>query len=1119
MDIAAWLDGLGLEQYEEAFRANRIDLDILPDLTDADLAALGVALGDRKRLLRAIAALREPAARSAVRPEAERRQLTVMFVDLVGSTALSAGLDPEEMREVLRDYLDVVAAAIARFDGHVARYLGDGVLAYFGFPRAHEDDAERAVRAGLDALDAVGRLRTPHGAPLAARAGIATGLVVVGDLIGLGAAQEQAVVGDTPNLAARLQALAQPGTVVVAAATRRLLGTLFEFTDLGPAELKGFAGPVAAFRVAATRAAEGRFEALRGQHLTPLVGRKHELELVLDRWRRARAGEGQVVLLAGEPGVGKSRLLRELCERVSGEPHTRLRYFCSPFYQNTAFHPILEQIERAARLRRDDPPDRKLARLEALFAASGGGGSDAPVAEAATLTAALLGIPAETHLAISALGPQGRKARLQERWLRQLIGLAALRPVLMLLEDAHWLDPSSLEQFDLVVDRAQELRVLLVVTFRPGFERPWSRYPHATVLSLDRLGPRHSAAVVEGLTGGGALPAPVLAQIVAKADGVPLFLEELTKAVLESGQLENAADRWRLPSTPAPLAIPASLQDSLTARLDHLAPVKQVAQAAAAIGREFPRELLAAVCRLEGTELDRALDQLAAAELIQPRGSPPSTSYVFKHALVQDAAYSSLLRGPRQQIHARIAAALQERPAECAPEIIAHNLTEAGQADASVEYWARAGRLAVSRAASREAAAHFQRAIAQLMSLPDTIARRRREAGLQDALGGALANIAGVDSEPLVQVYARARDLCQETGDVKGRFIAEWNLWHIHIARWEHRRAEDLGQQLMATAEREGDPDLLLQALHVEWSALAPKGEPRATEASCERGWALYDPERHGAHHVIYGAHDPGVCSRIICAFEIWCLGQPARALACYEEGLALARRLGHPQVLLHAFAKGLPLFQLLRDPVRLKAQAELTLQLAAEQDSANFRIEAQFMRAWLLSGEGEPDRAVRLMQASLKEYCSRGATGVSPYYMSLLARAQARAGALDEALATMDAAHERGRKAGNHWGEPEMLRLRGKFLLAQGEAVEAAERCFTAALNLARTVSARGWELRAATSLARLWAAQGRQEEAKAVLAPIYAAFEEGLSTPDLQDGHAVLEALPRAAPTGSCF
>ena len=515
--------------------------------------------------------------------------------------------------------------------------------------------------------------------------------------------------------------------------------------------------------------------------------------------------------------------------------------------------------------------------------------------------------------------------------------------------------------------------------------------------------------MVEGLTGGRALPAPVVVQLVAKADGVPLFLEELTKAVLESGQL------WQLTGMPASLTIPASLQDSLTARLDHLAAVKPVAQAAAAIGREFAREILAAVCRLESTKLDHALDQLAAAELIYPRGSGPNMSYVFKHALVQDAAYSSLLRGPRQQIHARIAAALQERPADCAPEVMAHHLTEAGQAEVSVEFWAQAGRLAVSHAASREAASHFQRAIAQLLTLPDTPERSRREASLQGALGGALAHVAGVTSEALVSIYDRARDLCRQIGDRKPEFIAEWNLWHIHVSRGNHQRTWQLGEQLMATAEREGDPDLLLQALHVEWIRLGSKGQHRESLASCERGWALYDPARHGSHHLTFGAHDPGVCSRVQAAFALWCLGRPEQARVCYDQGLALAQQLDQPLIVLHALAQGLPLLELHRDDDRLAVQAEETLRLAVEQDTANYHLEAQFMLAWLL-GRSEPGEAVRLMQAGLEEHRGRGGMGVGLYYSTLLARAQARAGALGEALDTL----KRIQETGYGWGQPE---------------------------------------------------------------------------------------------------
>ena len=638
------------------------------------------------------AAPRAPPALPSRAAEAERRQLTVMFVDLVGSTALAGRLDPEEMGGLLHAYQNAIAGEVVRFEGYVAKFMGDGVLAYFGWPKAHEDAAERAVCAGLAIVAAVARLTVPTGDNLAARVGIATGLGVVGDLIGAGAAREETVVGETPNLAARLQELAAPGGVVIAPTTHGLVGGQFRYADLGVHRFKGLTAPIRAWRVRGRGRAEGRFEARQAAAgPTPLVGREREVALLLDRWQRAKDGAGQVVLLAGEPGIGKSRLIHSLRERLGGEPHTPLSHFCSPLHQTSPLHPIIGLLERAAGFARDDPPGRKLAKLEALLARGTEG-----VAAAAPLIAALLAIPAGDRYPPLNLSPQRQKERIFEALLGLLAGLAAEQPVLALYEDVYWSDPTTLELLDLVVERVQRLPALVLITFRPEFVPPWTGSPHITLLALTRLGRGQGAALVERLTGGKALPAEVVDQIVARADGVPLFLEELTKVVLGSGLLTDEGDRYALagPASPA-VAVPATLHDSLMARLDRLAPAaKEVAQIGAALGRDFPHELLAAVAPLPEEVLRDALDQLIEAELIFRRGAPPEAVYSFKHTLVRDAAYESPLRSKLRRLHARIAQVLEERfpaTAEVEPELLAHHCAEAGLVEKAAGYRHKAG--------------------------------------------------------------------------------------------------------------------------------------------------------------------------------------------------------------------------------------------------------------------------------------------------------------------------------------------------------------------------------------------------------------------------------------------
>jgi class 3 adenylate cyclase len=726
MDVAAWLQGLGLERYVPAFRDNEIDWEVLPKLTSEDLREIGVAaIGHRRKLLGAIAALGAAAPavtvtavapRAPAQVDAERRQLTVMFCDLVGSTELSARLDPEDLREVIAAYHGAVSDVVAEFDGFVGRYMGDGVLVYFGYPRAHEDDAERAVRAGLGMIDAVGRLDV-ESVELHARVGVATGLVVVGDLIGEAPARERSVVGETPNLAARLQSLAEPDAVVIAQGTRRLVGNLFEYRDLGAVQLKGIAAPVPVWQVLRPSAVASRFEALHGPALIRLVDRDEEIDLLLRRWARAKAGEGRVVLVSGEAGLGKSRITAELEDRLRAEPHIRLRYFCSPYNQDSALFPFIDQLGRAAGFAPDDPPSAKLEKLEALLARA------EPLDEDPAFLADLLSLPASERHPLPNLSPQRKKERTLEALIRQLEGLARQQPVVMVFEDAHWIDPTSRELLDLTVERVRSLPVLLIVTFRSEFQPPWTGQPQVTTLALNRLLQHDRSVLVAQIAGGKALPDEVADQIINRTDGMPLFIEELTKSVLESGLLREERNRYVLDGALPPFAIPTTLQDSLMARLDRLSSVRRVAQIGAAIGREFPFPLLRTVSGLAEDELKSVLARLVSSELVFQPGVLPDAVYAFKHSLVQDAAHGSLLRGTRQQLHAQIAEALEAGTPEVMdkqPELLARHYTEAGLVEKSVTCWGKAAHMSVARSAMAEAAAQFYKALDQLTLLPDT---------------------------------------------------------------------------------------------------------------------------------------------------------------------------------------------------------------------------------------------------------------------------------------------------------------------------------------------------------------------------------------------------------------
>jgi class 3 adenylate cyclase/predicted ATPase len=1116
MDIAAWLQDLGLERYAPAFRDNEINERVLPSLTAEDLKDLGVTLvGHRRLLLDAIAALGSagtaaaasatavtaaPPDAPAPSTDAERRQLTVMFCDLVGSTALSTRHDPEDLRELIGDYHRAVAETVGRFDGFVAKYMGDGVLIYFGYPQAHEDDAERAVRAGLAVIEAVGKL--PAREDLRVRLGIATGLAVVGDLIGEGAAQERGVVGETPNLAARLQGLAAPNTLIIAEATRRQIGGLFDLEDLGPQQLAGFAELQRAWRVLGESGAVSRFEALRSGE-TPLVGREEEVELLVRRWEQAKSGEGRVVLISGEPGIGKSRLTVVLSEHIGGEPHTRLRYFCSPHHQDSALHPFIEQLERAAGFARDDTADTKLAKLQALLASGTADYDDI------TLLSELLSLPSSaTELNLS---PQRKREKLFEAMLGQLEAEARQRPVLMVFEDAHWIDPTSRELLDLAVDRVRRLPVLLAITFRPEFQPPWGGRSHVTSLALNRLGERDGEALVQNLAGNAALTAEMVAEIVERTDGVPLFVEELTKAVRESAEQGDRVAAVLGTASQTALSVPATLHASLMARLDRLGPAaKEIAQIGAVLGREFAYELIEPVAQHPERELQAALDQLDEAGLLFCRGTPPQATYLFKHALVQDAAYSTLLRGRRQELHGRVAAALEAHFADLVerqPELLAHHLTAAGATERAVDQWLKAGRHAAARLAYVEAIAHLNRGLGLLHSIPESPVRNGREIELQLALGFCLFTAKGaVAAKP---AYTRALELAESSGEPQQRFEALYGAWQStrDSVSGGIAAARSLSERLLRMAEPEGDDGLRLQAHHSGWTTRLHAGDPAKTREHADAGRLLYDPEKHASHRLVYGGHDPGVCAQLSGALAEWLLGYPDKALASIAEGLALAERIAHPFTLGLALLQSSEVYLNLREPERALRQLDAAEAVAAEQ-RLSLMSEPGMLRGAALLEQSAVDEAIARIREGVAKWTGLGRTKDLPYGLAFLAEGLARHGDRAAALAALREGLEIADATGEHKWDAELHRVTGTVLLAENKLDEG-QAALQEAIRIAQAQHAKSLELRAVRDLTRLWGEQGRRAEARDLLAPVYGWFTEGFDTADLKEAKALLDEL----------
>jgi class 3 adenylate cyclase/predicted ATPase len=1118
--IADWLEKLSLGQYAQRFAENDIDVSVLRHLTDGDLEKIGVSLGHRRKILAAITELpgaassKEPRVEGVVEPKpqenAERRQVTVMFSDLVGSTALSARMDPEDLREVISTYQKCVSETVQRFGGFVAKYMGDGVLIYFGYPQAHEDDAERAVRAGLELVAAISGLKT-H-APLQTRVGIATGLVVVGDPIGSGASQEQAIVGETPNLAARVQGIAEPNSVVIVESTRKLVGNLFEFEDLGARDLKGIASPVRAWVAVRPSSVESRFEALHASGMTELVGREEELELLLRRWARTKAGHGQVVLLSGEPGIGKSRLIAALLDRLAAEPHTRLRYFCSPQHSDSAFYPIISQMERAARFTYADSGQVKLDKLDGLLAKSYTPRQDA------ALFAEMLSLPNDGRYPSLELTPQQRRQKTLETLHAQVETFARHNPVLMILEDAHWADPTSLDAFGRAVDRIATLPILLVITFRPEFNPSWIGQPHVTSLTLNRLTRHEVERLIEHVAGNKALAANIRQDVIERTDGIPLFVEEMTTAVLEA-ESQSAAERTAAAIPSSAVSVPATLHASLMARLDRLGPAKELAQIGAVIGREFSHALLAAVVSEPEADLLSTLERLTAAGLLLRQGLPPHASYMFKHALIQDAAYGTLLRGPRRALHARIAETLENQFADIAetrPELVARHCTEAGLIEKAAGLWGKAGQRSIERSALVEAAGQLTRALAQIKTLPATPALRHEAIKLEVAFATVLFHVKGYAASETIAAFERADAMIEEAEalgerqeDQLLRFSVLYGQWTGNFTSGNLERAAEIAKHFLAVAERQQLSAPLLTAHRIVGGSLSMIGELQAARSHLDQAVALYVAAEHRSVASRFG-HDIGVAALGYRAYALYRLGYLESALRDAEEALKSARELSQTGTLAVALLFASTVNFLCGKFGEAEDRAQELFALSEKYGLSIWKVLAEVCYGWVLAVTERGDGAVKMISSGLSGLAATRTTLFAQFSLVLLASVHAACGRVAEAQSVISQALDSVNERNERWDEAEILRTAGEIArLGPSSDAAKAEAYLDRALAVARQQNAKSWELRASMSLARLWRSQGKPQQARELLAPVYGWFTEGFDTRDLKEAKALLDEL----------
>lgn len=1035
--------------------------------------------------------------------DAERRQITVLFANLTRSSLRPTEIDPEDVREVIAAYRRCVAAIVGRYDGHVAQFFGEGILVYFGYPTAHEDDPERAIRAGLESTARVAALEV-GATRLQARVGIATGLVVVGDSMDSSSAPQGGIVGGTPELAVRLLDVAEPGTVTVSESTRKLLGNLFELVDLGPIGLKGIETPVRAWRALGTGAAEGRFDAFHAAGVSALVGREEEVELLVRRWRTAAAGEGQVVLLSGEAGIGKSRLAIALMEHFAGLPPTCTRYFCSPQHVATALHPFMTQLERAAAIRPGEEVQSRSKKLSALLAQSSTSAHDV------RLFAAMLSLPAGCD---STPGPTPEQLRQQtlEAIVSRTEAFAAHNPSLIIFEDAHWSDPTSLEVLNLIVDRIRKLRALLIVTFRPEFAAPWMGESHVTALSLHRLTERQSGALIDRIEDGKHLPEQVRRSIIERTDGIPLFVEEMTKAVLEA---QGEAEGQHSTGT----AVPATLQASLMARLDRLGPAREVAQIGAALGREFSHSLLAAVAEIPGSELDSALERLAGSGLLLRRGVRPYRVYIFKHALVQDTAYSTLLRERRRALHARIARVLETGfpdLVEGQPELLARHYTAAGQIEKSAAFWGKAGLRSQARSALVEAMEQLTQAIGQMETLPATAAGRSGQIKLRVALITTLFHVKGYGAPETKAAVEQTRLLLEQIKangetleDPELPFSVLYSSWVAALVTFDTISCA-LAKQFLSLAEEQAATGLQVVGNQISGISLLSAGEIAEGRAHYDRSLSLYDSAAHRMLVTRFG-QDSRVAMLARRSAALWLLGFPEAALVDAELAVKNAREIGYAATLMYALSHGSLARYQCGDYATAVTALDECIALAEEKGTLFWKEFGLLNRGCVCVATGCPADAVRLIKSGLGVRRSTGTTMWNPFFLSQLAYAHAQLGQQADALDSIAEATRVLETAKERWCEAEVHRSSGEIaLLTPAPDPVRAEACFKRALAVARAQQAKSWELRAATSLAKLWLGQGNCTAARDLLAPVYDWFTEGKDTHDLKSAKAVLDGM----------